>query len=179
MNLFDPDAARAPRRGYSDLRVFRVFQHFGHAQLSQLAAHGRELTVPRGHVVYDEGSVGDDFFVVLAGTIEGHHNAAAGRQPVTRIRVGQLFGEVSYLDGRPRRSRHRRRRAQRGADSSGASVRRTMAADPDMGAALARTFWHSLTAKVRQANQVMGELLPASRTPTPPFRPRGRGAPST
>jgi CRP/FNR family cyclic AMP-dependent transcriptional regulator len=166
MDRFEPDDTRAPQAGLSDLRVFRVFQHFGQAQLSQLAAHGREHAVARGHVVYDEGSVGDDFFVVLAGTIEGHRNTAAGSQPVTRIRVGQIFGEVSFLDGRPRGLATVADERSAVLAFPGASVRRAMAADPDLGAALARTFWHSLTAKVRQANQVMGELLPLSDADT-------------
>ncbi len=172
MNLFDPDAARAPQAGYSDLRAFRLFQHFGDAQLAQLAAHGREQTVPRGHVVYDEGSGGEDFFVVLAGTIEGHRNTPAGRQPVTRIRVGQLFGEVSYLDGRPRDLATVATERSAVLTLPGPGVRRTAAADPELGAALARTFWHSLAAKIRQANQFMGELLPPSDAE--PVRPAAR-----
>ncbi|TAM46116.1 MAG: cyclic nucleotide-binding domain-containing protein [Acidobacteria bacterium] len=162
MSRFDPNVARAPLAGFSDLRAFRVFQHFGDTQLAQLAAHGRENTVPQGHVVYDEGSAGDDFFVVLAGAIEGHRNTTAGRQPATRIRVGQLFGEVSYLDGRPRDLATLATEHSVVLTLSGPGVRQAVAADPGLGAALARTFWHSLAAKIRQANQFMGELLPPS-----------------
>ena len=162
MNRFEPDAARAPQAGPSDLRVFRVFQHFGDPQLARLAAQGREHTVAQGHVVYDEGSAGNDFFVVLAGTVEGHRNTPVGRQPVTRIRVGQLFGEVSFLDGRPRDVATVATEPSVLLAFSGAGVRRAVAADSELGAALGRTFWHSLAAKIRQANHFMGELMPPS-----------------
>jgi CRP-like cAMP-binding protein len=162
MNRSKSDTAHAPQTGSSDLRVFRVFQHFGDLQLAQLAAQGREHTVAQGHVVYDEGSAGDDFFVVLAGTVEGHRNTPTGRQPVTRIRVGQLFGEVSYLDRRPRDVATVAAEPTVLTAFSGAGVRRAAAADSELSAALARTFWHSLAAKIRQANQSMGKILPQS-----------------
>ena len=172
MNRFDPDSARKPQAGFSDLRAFRVFQHFGDLQLAQLAAQGREHAVAQGHVVYDEGSAGDDFFVVLAGTVEGHRNTPAGRQPVTRLRVGQLFGEVSFLDGRSRDVATVATEPSVLLAFPAAGVRRAAAADSELGAALARTFWHSLAAKIRQANQFMGELLPPSQSD--PARPAAR-----
>ena len=172
MNRFEPDAARAPL-GSSDLRVFRLFQHLGDAQLARLAAHGREHGVAPGQVVYDEGGTGDDFFVVLAGSVEGRRSAPGGRRTVTHARVGQLFGEVSFLDGQPRDLTAVATGPGAVVAFSSARVRRAMAIDPELGTGLARTFWLSLAAKIREANQLMGELLPAAS----PAEPRAPGEP--
>ena len=171
MSPLDPTSQRDPRATFSDLRVFRLFQHIPDAALAKLAAHAREQVVAQGQMLYEAGTTGHDFFVVIAGTVDGHRNTPAGRQPVTRTRVGQLFGEVSFLDARPRDVTTIA--SDRGAllRFQGAEVRRAMVSDHEMGAALLRTFWHSLAAKIRQANQFMSDIVPPAAAAAP--RPDG------
>ena len=171
MSPSNPTSPRESRATSSDLRVFRIFQHVPDAALSKLAAHAREQVVAEGQVVYEAGAAGHDFYVVAAGTVDGHRNTPAGRQPITRTRVGQLFGEVSFLDARPRDVTTVA--SDRGAllRFEGAEVRRAMGADHAIGAALLRTFWHSLAAKIRQANEFMSDITPAAAAPA--ARPDG------
>ena len=145
---------------FSDLRVFRIFQHAPDEQLAKLATFASEVAVARDQVIYPEGEFGEDFFVVLAGTVEDFCTTLGGRQAVSRVRVGQILGEPSFLDSRPRPTTAVA--TDQGAllrfDSQG--VKEALHTNHELGAALARSFWHSLAAKIRQADQFMTEIAP-------------------
>jgi CRP/FNR family cyclic AMP-dependent transcriptional regulator len=160
MSPWESQPTRETPGTFADLRVFRIFQHFLDEEIVQVVAHGSEQLVSPGQVIYDEGTSGEDFFVVLTGSAEEHCTTPAGRQPVSRARVGQLLGEASFVDGRPRPTTAVA--VEKGAlvrlDS--ARLHRILEAHDELGAALARSFWHSLAAKIRQANQIMAEIVP-------------------
>jgi CRP/FNR family cyclic AMP-dependent transcriptional regulator len=149
---------------FSDLRVFRIFQHVPDEKLTELAWFAREQLIGRGQVIYKEGDVGEDFFVVLEGATEDFCTPMAGRQTASRARVGQIFGEPSFLDGRPRPTSAVA--VERGAllRFNSAGLERLLATRHDLGAALARAFWHSLAGKIRQANEFMTEMVPLAET---------------
>ena len=170
MSPFEPTPSHAPK-AFADLRAFRIFQEVPDAKLAKLSSLAREQTVGAGQIVYDQGSGGDDFFVVLAGIVEGHRTTAAGRQQVTRIGVGQIFGEVSFLDSNPRDTTTIAVGSAALVCFHGASVRRALASDHELAASLMRTFWHSLAAKIRQANLFQGNLMPPSPDEKEPGRP--------
>jgi CRP-like cAMP-binding protein len=167
MSPFEPATPRAPK-SFADLRAFRIFQHVPDAKLAKLAALAREQIVGAGQIIYDQGSTGEDFFVVLAGTVEGHRSTPTGRQPFTCIRVGQIFGEVSFLDSNPRDVTTISVSSTALLCFNGARVRRAIASDHELGASLMRAFWHSLAAKIRQANMFLGNLMPPSPNETEP-----------
>ena len=138
-----------------------------------MADFGSEQLVDEGQVIYPEGETGEDFFVVLAGSAEEFCTTALGRQPVGRARVGQLLGEPSFVDGRPRPTSAVA--AEKGAVLRFESVRlhSLLEARDDLSAALSRSFWHSLAAKIRQANQFMAEIFPSPRLGEPAAHPAG------
>lgn len=159
---------------FSDLRVFRVFQHVPDDQLEQLAAFTREQLVARGQVIYDEGEIGEDFYVVVSGATEDYCTALGRRQPVSRSRVGQILGETSFLDGRARATSAVA--VERGTllRFKSGGLHRWLVNDHELGAALARSFWHSLAAKIRQANQFMTEIIPLAEAGERPDRVPGQ-----
>ena len=150
-------------QAFSDLRVFRVFQHVPDDHLEQLAAFTAEQLMARGQVIYDESDVGEDFYVVVSGVTEDYCTALGRRQPVSRSRVGQILGETSFLDGRPRPTTAVAVEKGTMLRFRSAGLRRWLVNDHELGAALARSFWHSLAAKIRQANQFMTEILPLAQ----------------
>ena len=162
MSPWESQPPRETPGTFSDLRVFRIFQHFLDEEIVQVAAHGSEQLVSPGQVIYDEGTPGEDFYVVLTGSAEEHCTTPAGRQPVSRARVGQLLGEPSFVDGRPRPTTAIA--AEKGALLRFDSVRlrRVLQAQDELGAALSRSFWHSLAAKIRQTNQALAEVGPVA-----------------
>jgi CRP-like cAMP-binding protein len=174
MGPLDKLPSSDPQSAFSDLRVFRVFQHIPDEPLEQLAAFATEQLVARGQVIYDEGEVGEDFHVVVSGVTEDFCTTLAGRQPVSRSRVGQLLGELSFLDGRPRPTTAVA--VEKGVllrfNSNG--LRQSLVTNHELGAALALSFWHSLAAKIRQANQFMAEIVPLAEAVERPDREPGQ-----
>ena len=172
MDRHESDSSRATG-AFADLRAFRIFQHVPDAKLNKLSLLAREQAVTAGQIVYDQGSTGDDFFVVLAGTIEGHRSTQTGRQPVTRVRVGQIFGEVSFLDSNPRDTTTLAAGDAALLCFNSTKVRRAIASDHELSAGLMRSFWHSLSAKIRQSNAFLGESVQPSVAEERPTRAGG------
>jgi CRP-like cAMP-binding protein len=57
----------------------------------------------RGDVLFDEGSVPDELFVVLSGRVAIASRSLDGRESVFALmEAGDLFGELGLLDGLPR-----------------------------------------------------------------------------
>jgi CRP/FNR family cyclic AMP-dependent transcriptional regulator len=174
MSPLDQEPPSESPAAFSDLRVFRIFQHVPDEKLTELAWFAREQLIGRGQVIYNEGDLGDDFFVVLEGATEDFCTLLAGRQPVSRARVGQILGEPSFLDGRPRPTTAVAMEKGALLRFNSAGLQRLLATRHDLGAALSRAFWHSLAGKIRQANEFMTEMVPLAEADERSDRVPGR-----
>ena len=73
------------------------------AQLSELEKRGIVRNLVRGDVLFEEGSVPDELFVVLSGRIAIASRSLDGRESVFALmEAGDLFGELGLLDDLPR-----------------------------------------------------------------------------
>ncbi len=173
--VYSHRAAAAPKREEllrvaMELRRFRVFRHFSDAQLVQLAQIGRRETFAHAAVLGREGHEERDVCIVTAGRLQESRHTPIGTQLLAQPGLGELVGEISYLDGRPRHA------TVVGVDAG--TVLRLPAAELDqlvrgnreLGVALLWSFWHSLAAKIRSANGAMTDLI------TPGLGP-GRSSP--
>lgn len=151
---------------FADLRMFRIFQHFPDEQLMKLAGAAREVTVEAGAVIYREGDPGDEFWVVVAGSLEGARATPVGRQPVIRVRAGQMVGDVSFLDAKPRPITVTATQPTVMLRFDPGAVRTLTERDHALNVLLLRTFWHSMAAKTRQTNQFMAEVFTSRDTIT-------------
>lgn len=66
--------------------------------IEQLARGLQPVTVPAGTVVFDQGDVGDHYYVIESGEAE----VVAEGRTVVRLRAGQAFGEIALLRQVPR-----------------------------------------------------------------------------
>jgi len=137
----------------SDLRLFRMFQHCDPAQLTRLAGFAAEETLQHDTIVYREGDRDADFFVVLAGGIQASVSTPAGTQSLGQVRLGQVFGEVSFLDGGARGVTTRATQPTAVLRFDAPALQRALADDPELAVGLNRAFWYGLAGKIRQANQ--------------------------
>jgi len=87
---------------FEELRQLKVLQHFDAEQLATLLRLGDEARFSPAEVLVMEGDEGGDFGLLLAGRLEAGRETAAGRQILSRLGPGDVFGEVSFLDGLPR-----------------------------------------------------------------------------
>src|SRR5919201_2893589 len=85
------------------LRDVRLFRSLGEAELASLVHNLREVSLKKGQVLVREGEHGDEMFIVRRGVLIVS-KAVTGRveQVLTRLGVGEFFGEMSLFDRAPR-----------------------------------------------------------------------------
>jgi quercetin dioxygenase-like cupin family protein len=86
------------REGEVRLKEVPIFEGCSQRQLRSVARIARVFEAPAGTVLTRVGDPGDEFFLILDGTVSV--DVSAGR-PVL-LRPGEFFGEMSLLDGDPR-----------------------------------------------------------------------------
>jgi quercetin dioxygenase-like cupin family protein len=84
--------------GAAKLKEVPIFEGCSQRQLRSVARIARVFEAPAGTVLTRVGDPGDEFFLILDGTVSV--DVSAGR-PVL-LRPGEFFGEMSLLDGDPR-----------------------------------------------------------------------------
>ncbi len=129
--------------------------------------------------IHREGGPGRDFLLVASGHLEARRETAFGEQRVALLGPGDLCGEISLLDGRPRSSTVIGLEAGTLIRFAAARLQELVEADPDLELALLRTFCRSLAEKIRQANLVMLEIMAPSRGQPAAGRPSQAGRPET
>lgn len=85
------------------LRDVRIFRDIPPQDLAALAKSLRDRTLRKGQVLFREGDVGDEMFLVRQGSIIVS-KAVTGRvdQVLARFGPGEFFGEMSLFDRSPR-----------------------------------------------------------------------------
>jgi CRP-like cAMP-binding protein len=82
----------------SELRTLAIFSTFSDADLADVASRLTDLDAPPGTVLIREGEPGREAFIVASGVAE----LRVDGQAVGRVTTGDLVGEMSLLDARPR-----------------------------------------------------------------------------
>ena len=85
------------------LKKLYLFKDLSESELSQVAEIAKDIKFSSGDMVFSEGSAADALYVVRSGTVKICQNSDGGDLvEVTRIGAGSHFGEMSFLDGKPR-----------------------------------------------------------------------------
>jgi CRP-like cAMP-binding protein len=82
----------------AELRAMPAFAHLESAQLRALLEHGEWVTLAPGHVLMEQGEVGDDFFAISAGQVAIQRDG----ETVDTSGAGDYVGEVALLFDVPR-----------------------------------------------------------------------------
>lgn len=149
-----------------ELRRFRVFRHLTDAQLVRLAQLGRQEAFRHAQVLVREGQSDRDILIVLAGRLHTCRTTPAGTHILNTLTLGDLAGEVAFLDHQPRSASVIGVEAGIILRLPAADLDALLESERELHAALLWSFWHSLSGKVRAANQGMTDLL-APGAPTP------------
>lgn len=88
-----------PRSSITDgLKGVQMFSSCTDKELAQIARACDQVEVAPGTVVVEEGAVGKDFYLIVA----GEASVSRGGRTVATVAPGGYFGELSLLDEAPR-----------------------------------------------------------------------------
>jgi CRP/FNR family cyclic AMP-dependent transcriptional regulator len=75
-----------------------LFRGFSKGELRQIDKRAKEVEVTAGRVLAKEGEPGREFMLI----VKGKARVERGGKVIAHLRDGDLFGELSLIDGEPR-----------------------------------------------------------------------------
>ena len=86
----------------SVLKKLEIFSYFNEAELKAVSNILTEIDFLAGKEIFDEGAEGHTLFIIKSGEVKITKRDPEGREQVlTLLKEGDIFGEMSFLDGRP------------------------------------------------------------------------------
>jgi CRP/FNR family transcriptional regulator, cyclic AMP receptor protein len=132
------------------------FRDVGRDQLIEFEKSGAVRVLVRGDVLFDEGGIPTELFVVLSGRIAIASRSIDGRESVFALmEVGDLFGEMGLLDGLPRSAEARALEASQVLAIPYEPVRAAFEADP-------RLLWgvvRLLVGRIRTMDEALADSV--------------------
>jgi CRP/FNR family transcriptional regulator, cyclic AMP receptor protein len=133
-----------------------LFEALDEEAASALRAEMHRADIARSERLFGEGDVGDKLYVVLDGKIKLTRTAADGRENLLSvIGPGEMFGELSLFDPRPRTQTATALTDTRLAALDHQALRDWLTDRPDMALHLLR----GLAQRLRRTNEVMTDLV--------------------
>lgn len=85
------------------LKKIPLFSNLTSDHLAKVAAIGREVEVGGSQVVFREGDVGTDFYVIVSGRVRiSKMVPGVGEEALAILEPGSYFGEMALIDDTPR-----------------------------------------------------------------------------
>jgi CRP/FNR family transcriptional regulator, cyclic AMP receptor protein len=138
------------------LRRAPLFEALDEQETKALQAGVTDVELARGDRLFDEGDDGDRLYVVLEGKIKLTRTSADGRENlISLIGPGEMFGELSLFDPRPRTMGASAVTDVRLAALGHDDLRTWLTAHPDV----AMHLLAALARRLRRTNDVMSDLV--------------------
>lgn len=141
------------------LRTFETLEYLSDDQLTALTACATQESFAAEQAICREGEPASEFVLILGGEVAATLDTPLGGQHLADLGAGDLFGEISLLDGKPRSSSVVACSAGELARIDFECVSRLLADDPRLEVVLLQTFCRSLARKVREANDAMTRIM--------------------
>lgn len=176
-NAEDPSAVDVIRK-LDILRKIPLFRHLSYKELVKVLNQTTLRSYEPGQPVIEEGSEGDEFYIILQGEVE----VVKSGRPLTVLGPGVHFGEMALVDHSPRSATVRARESTRLMTLSRTSFYHLVRAEPVLSSKLLWSFVQVLSHRLRTTNEALsgttGDLagLPASVPPFPKKPSEGNGA---
>jgi CRP/FNR family transcriptional regulator, cyclic AMP receptor protein len=138
------------------LRQAPLFESLDDAATRELEAGATDVELTRGDRLFGEGDEGDSLYVVLDGKIKLTRAAADGRENlISVLGPGEMFGELSLFDPRPRTMSAAAVTDVRLAALAHDYLRTWLTGRPDV----AMHLLAALARRLRRTNEVMSDLV--------------------
>jgi CRP/FNR family transcriptional regulator, cyclic AMP receptor protein len=97
------DARRVSNSKLSVLRHHPIFRDLDPEALDQLCRYAKHTALKRGATLFAKDDPGNSLYAVISGTVKISVSSPDGRNAILNlVGPGELFGEMSVLDGQPR-----------------------------------------------------------------------------
>ena len=138
------------------LRRAPLFEALDDEGTKALRAGVTEVALARGERLFDEGAAGDALYVVLDGKVKLTRTSVDGRENlISLIGPGEMFGELSLFDPRPRTMSASAVTDVRLAALAHEDLRIWLTGRPDV----AMHLLAALARRLRRTNEVMSDLV--------------------
>jgi serine/threonine protein phosphatase PrpC/CRP-like cAMP-binding protein len=174
----DPSAADVIRK-LDILRKIPLFRHLGYKELVKVLNQTVLRAFERNEPVIEEGSQGDEFYIILSGEVE----VMKGGRPLTILGPGVHFGEMALVDHSPRSATVRARETTRLMALSRAAFYQLVRTEPVLSSKLLWSFVQVLSHRLRATNEALSGNPPDAGAAAPfadapdarPLRPPENG----
>jgi len=143
----------------NDLRAMRLFRHFGDHQLILLAGLMEEKKIPHAGVIFREGEADRDLYLIGKGSVHIARKTVVGTQILTQLGFGSIFGEVAFIDSKPRSATALGIGTTTVYRIPAGKIDAVLQEDRELAVSLLWSFWQTLAGKVRSSNSQMNELF--------------------
>jgi PPM family protein phosphatase len=173
----DPSAAETIGK-LDILRKIPLFRHLGYKELVKVLNHTTLRTVKPTEAVIEEGTEGDEFYIILSGEVE----VSKGGRPLTVLGPGVHFGEMALVDHAARSATVRARESTRLMVLNRQSFYQLVRTEPVLSSKLLWSFVQVLSIRLRATNEALsGAVQDTPPNVSAPFEETTRtsGAPSS
>jgi thioredoxin reductase (NADPH) len=133
-----------------------LYPKLSEKQIARLSQFGVRRSLPAGEVLFDQGSVGRHFYVVLEGSLEALLPIRDGEGRIHLHERGDFTGELDMLSGRPSLVSARTVEPTELLEIDPARLRSIVQNDPELGDFLLRTF---IRRRVAMISQAIGDVI--------------------
>lgn len=135
------------------LRACALFQALSADRLLRIARIATHRDLPAGAVIFREGEVGDEMYVVVAGKVRiSKRVPGVGEEALGIVEAGSHFGEMAVMDDAPRSADAVAHTACALAVWKRDELDQLLFVDKDLAYDLLWTFVRTLSARLRETN---------------------------
>jgi thioredoxin reductase (NADPH) len=133
-----------------------LYPKLNNEQIARLSKVGMRRTIPAGETLFDQGTIGRHFYVILDGAVEAVLPSSEGEARLRLHHRGDFTGELDMLSGRPSLVRAWTADTTEVVELDQARLRNLLQTDPELGEFLLRIFVRRRVALISRA---MGDAV--------------------
>ena len=140
---------------FADELPDELYPKLNSEQIARLSLVRRRRRVPAGEILFDQGTIGRHFYVVLEGAIEAVLPSSEGEVHLRLHQPGDFTGELDMLSGRPSLVLARTLDPTEVIEVDPVSLRNLVQTDPELGEFLLRVF---VRRRLTMISRAMGDV---------------------
>jgi CRP-like cAMP-binding protein len=142
-----------------DIKTIPLFAGFDADEIDAFLKAAERKSVPADHLFFETGELNFRLFIIRKGAVKVVRLGTAGDIPLATLKAGEIFGEMSFLDGSRTTAVVRAVEPTEVLETSRGSVDRLLAEKPNLGAKLWRNLALDLKQRLVKTNEVIEQYI--------------------